>query len=292
MSAWDNALEEQSGRYRAVRLGFRHVKGLREGDMAILTERRGKGYGDIVSLWSAGVPQAALELLADADAFRSIGLDRRKALWEVTALSDRPAALFTGQINEAILEPSVRLPVMSLGEHVVNDYASMSLSLKAHPVSFVRDKLTSLKITSAAGLKDIRDGHPVKVAGLVLIRQRPGTAGGVCFMTIEDETGVANLVIFESLFGAFRREILHSKLMMAEGKLQREGEVVHIIAKKCHDLTPLLRTLTKDPVDDLPLLTLSRADERTPQGFSAQNKRTQVRFDAGEQAIPGARNFH
>jgi DNA polymerase III alpha subunit len=160
-----------------------------------------------------------------------------------------------------------------------DDYGTTALSLKAHPVSFVREKLIQLRITPAAGLKEARNGTPIKVAGLVLVRQRPGTAGGVCFMTIEDETGVSNLVVFKSLFSKFRREILHSRLIMVEGKVQREGEVIHVTVKTCHDLTYLMRGMTEDQTDNLPLLTLARADERTPNGLDSR------------EFIPGARNF-
>lgn len=289
-SYWDNSLEELSGRYRALRLGFRQIKGLRQEDLDILIKTRKAPYKDIPSIWYAGVSQAGLEKLADADAFRSLGIDRRQALWEVAALADRPAALFIGQENEAIIEPKVPLPKMTDAEHVVADYATASLSLKAHPVSFVREKLRQLKITPNDDLTKLRDGAPIKVAGLVLVRQRPGTAGGVCFMTLEDETGVSNLVVFKSLFEKYRKEILQSKLLMAEGRLQREGEVIHIIVKHFINLTPLLRNLTDAREDDLPLLTLSRADERQPGLFDARNKPSQIRSDT-EPAFPPARNF-
>ena len=135
---------------------------------------------------------------------------------------------------------------MSLPEHVVHDYASLSLSVKAHPVSFLREKLTQLHIVSTADLCNLTNGDTVKVAGLVLVRQRPGTAKGVCFITIEDETGTANLVVFENIIEQYRREILHSKLMMVEGKLQVEGEVIHVIVSRCYDISKFLRQLT-DP---------------------------------------------
>ncbi|WP_244553503.1 OB-fold nucleic acid binding domain-containing protein [Nitrobacter vulgaris] len=171
------------------------------------------------------------------------------------------------------------LPVMSLPQHVVQDYGTTALSLKAHPVSFVREKLTQLRIACAADLKEARDAAPIKVAGLVLVRQRPGTAGGVCFMTIEDETGVSNLVIFKTLFSKFRREILHSRLIMVDGKVQREGDVIHVIVKTCHDLTHLMRGMTEDETENLPLLTLAHADERSPSGRDSRD------------FIPSARNF-
>jgi error-prone DNA polymerase len=138
------------------------------------------------------------------------------------------------------------LPLMKTSEHVVHDYATTSLSLKAHPVSFVREKLTMLHITSTKDLVKKKDGDDIKVSGLVLVRQRPGTASGICFMTIEDETGHANVVIFEKLFEEFRKEILQSKLIMVEGKLQIEGEVIHVIARRIYNFSKLLKTLTEE----------------------------------------------
>jgi error-prone DNA polymerase len=287
-SDWDHTLEENSGKYFALRLGFRQIKGIRQEDMDILVAKRNQHYKNIDELRSCGVCEAALEKLADADAFRSIGLDRRQACWEVSA-KDRQIALYEGQSAAPENEKNIALPNMHVSEHVVHDYATTSLSLKAHPVSFVREKLTLLKILSVKELSEKKDGDYVKVSGLVLVRQRPGTAGGICFMTIEDETGFANVVIFEKLFDLFRKEILHSKLIMIEGRLQIEGEVVHVIAQRAHDFSKLLRTLTNANKDDLPLLTLSRADERSlPPGV---NKKTQVREVADEKSFPGARNF-
>jgi error-prone DNA polymerase len=153
---------------------------------------------------------------------------------------------------------------MSPSEHVVEDYATTSLSLKAHPVSFVRDQLNMLRVRATHELDGIADGTPVKVAGLVLVRQRPGTAKGVCFITIEDETGFSNLVVFQNLFEKYKKEILQARLLMVEGKLQREGQVVHIIAQRCFDLSKMLRGLTQVKTDEVPLVqTLSRADETT-----------------------------
>jgi error-prone DNA polymerase len=307
-SDWDNKLEELSGKYCALRLGFRQVKGLKEDDMNILIAARlrlakntgdisdadnvsantkGGSFHDINQLRDAGLSDAALEKLADADAFRSIGLDRREALWQVST-KDRPVALFAGQQAEPLPEQA-SLPLMSVSEHVVHDYAAMALSLKAHPVSFVREKLDQLRILPVKDLGGGKDGDIVKVAGLVLVRQRPGTAGGICFMTIEDETGFANLVIFESLFDQFRKEILQSRLIMVEGKLQIEGEVIHVVVRKCYDFSKLLRHLTPSDNEDLPVLTLARPDERSIP--PPQNKRSQVRENAQEKLFPEARNF-
>lgn len=242
-SYWDNTLERNAQENCSLRLGFRHVKGLSEQDAETMLAGRQKPYRTISSVRDAGVPQDALEKLADADAFRSIGLDRRKALWEISALGDRPIGLFEGQLPIDIQEESAVLPEMLLSEHVLQDYGALGLSLKAHPVSFVRQELRSRNVMTTSEIHLSADGAWVRVAGLVLVRQRPGTASGICFITIEDETGNANLVAFPHLLEKFRKEILFSRLLMAEGKLQREGEVIHVVIKHCYDLTPLLQKL-------------------------------------------------
>ncbi len=208
-----------------------------------------KRFVRIDELREIGLSQAVLEKLADADAFNSMGLDRREALWEISTGNDRPIALFAGQSAADPSESEVSLPKMRTSEHVLHDYAAISLSLKAHPVSFVREKLSLLHVLSASDLSTARDGDMVKVAGLVLVRQRPGTAAGVCFITIEDETGCANLVVWESLFDEFRKEILQSRLLMVEGKLQVEGEVIHVIVRRCYDFTKLLHKLSASEED-------------------------------------------
>jgi len=290
-SNWNNLLEEKLDKYYAIRLGFRQIKGLREEEMALLVDRRDKGYETVTSLRDAGIAIATLEKLADADAFRSIGMDRRKALWEVSALQDMPEEIFKGQPSESVLETQVELPLMSQGEHVVQDYTTVGLSLKAHPVSFIRPQLEMLRILSTHCINnDTTNGQLVKVAGLVLVRQRPGTAGGVCFITIEDETGFTNLVVFEKLFETYRKEILHSRLLMVEGRLQREGLVVHVIVTKCVDLTKLLGKLVQREQDDLPVLAHSAADEKT-EPHPAQNKRSQMHKNVAKDSFHGGRNF-
>lgn len=292
-STWDNLLEERAGEYYAIRLGFRQIKGLGEAEMHVLVSNRDtdSGYKSITALRDAGISIGVLERLADADAFRSIGLDRRKALWEVSALHDMPVEIFKGQPSESILEVQVELPLMTPGEHVVQDYASVGLSLKAHPVSFVRQQLEMLRILSANAVNtDIQDGQLVKVAGLVLVRQRPGTAGGVCFITIEDETGFTNLIVFEKLFETYRKEILHARLLMVEGRLQREGQVVHIVVRKCFDLTKLLSKFVQRQQDDMPVLSASRADESSVL-YSSYNKQAQVREETPGKVFHGGRNF-
>ncbi len=288
-SFWQNTIEEKEGKYYAVRLGFRQVKNISEEDIDILVTGRNKSYKNISELRDTGISGVTLEKLADADAFRSIGLDRRQALWEVS-VKDTPQAIFAGHPSPDAAAERITLPVMNLSEHVVHDYAATAFSLKAHPVSFIRQELGRLHILSTQQLSNGRDGDSVKVAGLVLVRQRPGTAGGICFMTIEDETGVANLVIFANLFETFRKEILQSKLMMAEGKLQIEGEVIHVIVKRCYDISKLLSHLTPSRDENVPVLTLARPDEISIPTH-AQNKRSQVREGGNEKVFPGGRNF-
>lgn len=290
-SDWNNILEERVGKYHPIRLGSRQVKGLREEDMQMLQSARTEPYTNIHSLMEAGVPLAALEKLADADAFRSLGLDRRRALWEISALNDRPTGMYIGQSSESVVEQDVQLPSMSLPEHVLQDYGATSLSLKAHPVSFVREKLSMLQIQSADGLNGLSDGDIVKVAGLVLVRQRPGTASGICFITIEDETGTANLVVFKKLFDKYRKEIIQSKLLMVEGTLQREGEVTHVVVRRCHDMSTLLKQLSVPETDPGRLQTLSRADEKDGDLLSPQERKAQIKSSIQGEIFPTGRNF-
>lgn len=253
-SAWDNTLEWIAGDRKevpaspvsgtpayALRLGFRQVKGLGQEEINPLLKNQ--HARDLAALCNAGVSLSTLEKLADADAFRSMGLDRRQALWEVSALQARPIALFNGKPIEDELEKQVKLPFMTAGEHVVQDYASTSLSLKAHPVSFLREKLELLHVVPAKRLAALKDGMPVKVCGLVTVRQRPGTSKGVVFITIEDESGFANLVVWADLFKKYRKEILGARLLMVSGRLQKEGEVIHVVVSRCFDLSSMLRQL-------------------------------------------------
>jgi len=290
-SNWDNILEEKSGNYFVLRLGFRQVKGLREEDINTLLANQVKRYDSIHALRDAGISQSTLEKLADADAFRSMGLDRRQALWEISTRDDRPIAMYAGQSPDHPFEETIALPLMRLSEHVVQDYAATSLSLKAHPVSFVREKLELIRITPTGELKNGKDGDPIKVAGLVLVRQRPGTAEGICFITIEDETGVANLVIWESLFEQYRKEILQSQLLMVEGKLQIEGEVIHVIVQRCFNLTKMLKVLTDTEDENLPLLTLLRADEKTIPVEEAKKRKESNGKTQEQKVFYGGRNF-
>jgi error-prone DNA polymerase len=258
-SEWDNKLEVKDGKFYSLRLGFRQVRGMREDDMNVLIASRKSGYISVNELREAGLTEAVLERLADADAFRSMGLDRRNALWHVSTKDHQRSALV--QQDHQDIEADITLPGMTLSEHVVHDYASTSLSIKAHPVSFIRSELSQLKILSASQLESAKHGDQVKVAGLILVRQRPGTASGICFITLEDETGTMNLVVFRQLFDKYRKEIIQSKLLMVEGELQREGEVIHVIVKRCHNASRLLGKLTATSEERLSSAPKSRSDE-------------------------------
>ncbi|RZK41242.1 MAG: DNA polymerase III subunit alpha, partial [Hymenobacter sp.] len=280
-SHWDNIIQERSGKYYAIRLGFRQISGMREDDIEVLIAGRLPVYSSIPALRDAGVLQAALERLADADAFRSLGLDRRQALWEVSALHDRPVELFKGLASESVQEGQITLPLMTPGEHVAQDYASTSLSLKAHPVSFVRQELYLLHASSSEEMKGIKEGAIMKTAGLVLVRQRPGTAKGVCFITLEDESGVINLVIFSKTYEQYRKEILNARLLMAEGKLQRESSVTHLIVSRLFDMSALMSRTMLAPAEGISI----RA------GYEDRNSAEPAEKQADAVKFPAARNF-
>lgn len=242
-SEWDNTLEGEFGAApHQLRLGFRQVKGLKAENIEKLIQCRHKHYTRVAEVADA-VTIFTLERLADADAFRSMGLDRRQALWEVAAVQDRHVALFKGQDTVSAQEKQIRLPFMAESEHVVQDYATTGLSVKAHPVSFLRKKLDLLHVLPTDKLSHVKDGFPVKVCGLITVRQRPGTAKGVLFVTIEDEAGFANLVLWAKVFEKYRREILQAKLFMVTGKVQVEGRVIHVVVEQCFNLNSWLLEL-------------------------------------------------
>lgn len=279
-SFWDNTLEEKDGKYFALRIGFRQVSDLREADMQVLISNRGNGYTSISNLSTAGVPLAAIEKLTDADAFRSLNLDRREALWEVPALNAKPIGLFADHLPDNTKETQISLPFMSQAEHVMQDYAATGLSLKAHPVSFAREQLDMLRVTAAADLTNCKNGDPIKVAGLVTVRQRPCTAKGIVFITIEDETGFSNLVVFEKIFEKFRKEILQARLLMVEGVLQVEGEIIHVVVNCCFNLAGLLRGLTAVENDNHSVTKLSKRDGKHSSNHLDSNK---IRQEAAKQ---------
>jgi DNA-directed DNA polymerase III PolC len=251
-----------------VRLGFRQVKGLSEADMGRLVERRGSGYDSVRDLWlRGGLTRATVERLADADAFSSLGLSRREALWAARALDPAAASerlpLFERAASPAPeTEAEMRLPAMPPGEEVVNDYRYLSFSLKAHPLSFLRRRLATQGIIDNARLEEMKTGQRAVVAGLVLVRQRPGSAKGVIFMTIEDETGVANIIVWPKTFERFRREVLGSRLIRVEGRLQNESNVIHLVADRIADISAELAWLDEDGNSrTVGIESLARGDE-------------------------------
>jgi len=296
----------------AVRLGLRHVKGLAREDADRLVTRRGRGYDSLRDLWlRTGLNRAAVEKLAEADAFRSLGLGRRDALWAARALDPLGAAerlpLFEGA-GELQREAEVALPPMPLGEQVIADYQSLSFSLKAHPMSFLRRALDRRRVTRNHDLARLRSGARVTVAGLVLVRQRPGTAKGVVFETIEDETGVANIIVWPKVFEANRALVLGARCVMVTGRMQSQDGVIHVVAQRLEDLTPMMHEIS---ASDLGTAALANADEvRRPVEDDPRSggKRAgpalarllttvpEVRRDAATtetaRALPGGRNFH
>jgi error-prone DNA polymerase len=280
-SDWDCTLEDG-----ALRLGLRQVEGLHReaGDRLMM----GRPYASVEDLRSrADVPVHAIQRLASADAFRSIGLDRRAALWDARALKQAPELpLFVAadaRDEGAELVPA-RLPEMPLAEHVVNDYQTIRLSLKAHPMGFLRDHYAKAGFITADRLKSIRDGKRVSIAGLVLIRQRPGSAKGVCFITLEDETGIANLVVWPDVFDKQRKIVMGARLMCVHGIIQKDAEdgVIHVVARKLEDHTHMLRHLSEELIPS----TLN-------QGDGAGNWRPPAAAHPRDvHVIPKSRDFH
>ncbi|MBV9785588.1 MAG: error-prone DNA polymerase [Acidisphaera sp.] len=241
-SRWDCTLEPAEGRYFAVRLGLRMARGLAAADGAqIVACRADAPYRSVDALWRrTRVKRAALERLAEADAFQDFGLDRRQALWAVRGLADAPLPLFEAADD---VEPTVALRPMTEGGEVVEDYRSVGLSLRRHPVAFLREELDAQGIIPAAALAGTRDGRQVHVAGIVLVRQKPGSAKGVMFLTIEDETGHANLIVWPSVFERQRRVVMQASMIGCMGRMQREGEVIHVIVERLTDLSAMLRSI-------------------------------------------------
>ena len=263
----------------AVRLGLRQIIGVKKKDMLELTKQRGEAYDSVRDLWlRSGLSSTVLERLADADAFRSLGLDRRQALWAVRALDrvgdqdDLP--LFASRPGRET-EPDARLPPMPLGAHVVEDYRRLSLSLKAHPASFMRARLSARGILRSEALRSVKNGERVTVAGLVLVRQRPGTAAGVIFMTLEDETGVANIIVWPKIFERLRAIVLGARFVAVTGKLQSEQGVIHIVAERMNDLTSMLGLLSETGQT---ISALARADEAHRTEPTETRKRQGNRF--------------
>jgi error-prone DNA polymerase len=321
-SAWDSTLEPPSAEGRcAMRLGLREVDGLKAEDVALFSQfltlrRNAKGVaskgGLLVSptdasrpasrapqhegfsigdLHAFGIPVPALEKLAAADAFRSLGLDRRQALWEVKALSKSKALpLFAfADTREQGVEAFVPLPEMPLSEHMVNDYQTLKLSLKAHPMQFLRNLCNERKVTDNARLKTVRNGAAITVAGVVLVRQRPGSAKGVVFLTLEDEFSVCNAVIWPQVLETHRAVVMGSRLMLIKGRVQRTGDIIHVVAASIEDRTPWLSLLTEDGTTMKN--SLARADEVAKPGPEPYAQPA-ARHPRNVRVIPKSRDFH
>ncbi|WMT92927.1 error-prone DNA polymerase [Pelagibacterium sp. H642] len=252
-SRWDCTLEAPDEEERfAVRLGLRMVKGLSNiHAAAIVAARADQPFASVDDLWRrAGVPIAALTQIAEADAFREgFGLARREAIWAIKGLRDEELPLFAaasaseGQTVSEVSEPAVTLRPMRDGSEVVADYRHVGLSLRSHPASFLRQDLSRRSVVTCASAMAAQDGRWLEAAGIVLVRQRPGSAKGVMFITLEDETGIANLVIWKKVFEQHRRIILTSGMISVKGRIQREGEVVHLIAHQIFDLSDELASV-------------------------------------------------
>jgi error-prone DNA polymerase len=258
-SAWDCTLE-RSDAEQAIRLGLRMVKGLAEADASAIVASRGAGYASVADVWRrAGVKLAALERVAEADGFSGLGLDRRGALWALRGLGEAPLPLFAAADAR---EPVVTLTPMTEGRTVVEDYQSTGLSLRRHPVAFLRETLVARGMRTCAALPTLRDGQRVTVAGIVLVRQRPGSAQGVIFITLEDETGIANLIVWPTVFERQRRVVLSARMLGCRGRVQIADGVTHVVVEALEDLSGMLRSIGQR---DLPI-ERGRGDEATRGG--------------------------
>jgi error-prone DNA polymerase len=260
----------------ALRLGLRQISGFSEKDAKRIEEVRAHGFHSLRDFWlKTQLSPSVLKKLAEADAFGSLGLSRRQALWELRALrrvgdkDDLP--LFVAAALQAN-EPTVELPRMKMGEQVIEDYRHLQLSVKAHPLSFLRRELDTRCILPCQRIANLKTGARAAVAGLVLVRQRPGSAQSI-FMTMEDETGIANIIVWPRVFEKYRGVVMGARLTAVTGKVQNESGVVHVIAERLDDLTALLD-----------LLSDSDETREPPPRFNAPSDAVRV--------IPKGRNFH
>jgi error-prone DNA polymerase len=340
-----NTLEERSGKYHAVRLGFRQIDGFRWADpdeerlkqiqlsfrgVAVATNPESRDSGltlrvprnddqDEADDWAerivaarqrraftsledfardTGLPKRALILLADADAFRSIGLDRRAALWAVRRLPDDvPLPLFEiATAREQPDEQAQPLPLMPLPEQVVADYQTIRLSLKGHPMEFLRPGFARERVIACASVSDANDRQYVRCAGVVLVRQRPGSAKGVVFMTLEDETGIANIVVWPKVMERFRKEVMGARLVLVEGYIQSSPEkVVHLVAERLFDRSGDLIGLANDAFSRKPAVPAGPAlieplnDDRREH---PDNPAQKIRHPRNVRILPPSRDFH
>ncbi|ARC35453.1 DNA-binding protein [Paracoccus yeei] len=246
-SDWDCTLEPVDSRF-AVRLGLRMVKGLAEAHARQIA--RAAPFTSVGDLWRrARVPLAALTRIAEADGFHAFGLSRRQAVWAIKGLPDTDLPLFAALEGN---EPAAALRPMTTGREVVEDYSRTGLSLRRHPVAFLRGDLARRRILTCTDAMALPNRRWAEVAGLVLVRQRPGSAKGTMFITLEDETGIANLVVWPKVFEANRRIILAASMIAAQGLIQREGEVVHFVVHRLTDLSDALASVGRRRAFPLP----------------------------------------
>uniref|UniRef100_UPI003514A6BF error-prone DNA polymerase n=1 Tax=Henriciella pelagia TaxID=1977912 RepID=UPI003514A6BF len=297
LSDWDNSLEpDGKNGFCAVRLGFRQVEGLREDEMEALMKARGSGYEHPEDIRRrTGIGRRALEQLAAADAFGSIGMDRREALWAVRGETrGKPLPLFAAaDASEQQAEMPVTLPRMPASEHVLQDYQMTRLSLKEHPMSFLRERYRTLGLKTTVEANGLRNGARVRTAGVVLVRQRPGSASGVYFVTLEDETGIANLVIWPRVGEVYRPTLMGARIMLVNGRVQTADNVTHIVANQLIDLTSDLHLLSEDAQFDPLKGAIARADEvHRPIPDRKGPPRRSHRHPRDVRIIPASRDFH
>jgi error-prone DNA polymerase len=272
-SGWDSTLERDSSGVLCLRLGLRQIDGFSEAwAERLIAGRMMEPFGDFDGLVRrSGLTRAQLQKLAEADAMRSLGLDRRAALWKVRGVAAAAPTPLLADLKDN--EPAMPLPAMARSEHVVADYQTTRLSLKDHPLHFLRERLRAERVLRCKRMAELSDGQPARVAGVVLVRQRPGK-GIVCFITLEDETGVANLVVLPEVFARYRKTIMTSRLLLAEGRVQKSEEgVTHLLVYKLTDRTSDLQRLSE------------------PDLFAAE-KPPMPRHPRNVRVMPPSRDFH
>ncbi|OYX45720.1 MAG: error-prone DNA polymerase [Alphaproteobacteria bacterium 32-64-14] len=293
-SHYDNTLERRADGALALRIGFRQIDGMREDDSANLVARRGDGYSSVTDIRERGrVSTPMLRRLADADAFRSLAQDRREALWDVRRLPDNHLLpLFAAaQARELGEEPASNLPDMPLGEHVAADYQTTRLSLKAHPMQILRPVFAADRVLSCKETEELRDGRWARTAGVVLVRQRPGN-GKAIFITLEDETGITNVLLWARTFERFRAEVMGARLMLVEGRVQKSKEgVTHLMGARVFNRSDELARLSED---HKPEIELTRADEFKHPQHPRGPKRPDGMFvhPRDVRVLPKSRDFH
>ncbi|MCF2905558.1 error-prone DNA polymerase [Octadecabacter sp. CECT 8868] len=283
-SDWDNTLEPVARGVFAVRLGLRQVDGVRQDMAQRIMDARQQPFTNLEDLKSrARLGAAVMRRLAAADAFRSMTLDRRQALWDARALRDAPDLPLFAENKDEGEEQRFDLPQMPICEQVVSDYQTTRLSLKAHPMAFLRQSMRKQGYTDAKSLRTARNGQSIKMAGIVLIRQRPGSAKGVCFITLEDETGVANLVVWPKMMEAYRKVIMGSRILSVHGTVQRSEDVIHIVAHHLENRSDVLDRLSGE-VMPTPLARADEVKQALPQGPRGHPRNARI--------IPKSRDFH